>query len=123
MATIANLGLQNASSQNGMGVKIVATASTGTTVHTCQSGTDYFDEIWLWAVNRNAGTVGVVVQYGDTSTENSFGLAVPPNNAPIMVVPGWLLNNGKIVYAYATAANDVTVFGFSRHIQGNWVDQ
>lgn len=123
MATTTQYGLQNASSINGMGVKIVATSSPGTAVHTCQSGTDYFDTIWLFAVNRNAGTVGVVVQYGDTATENSFGVSIPPNNAPIMILQGLRLNNGKIVYVYATAANDVTILGFSDHTSGNLVDQ
>ena len=38
----------------GKNIKVVATASAGTTIHTAVSGTSNMDEVWLYACNTDA---------------------------------------------------------------------
>jgi hypothetical protein len=44
-------------STDGKAIKVVQTATAGTTIHTAVSGTSDIDEIWLYAVNSSASAV------------------------------------------------------------------
>ena len=103
-------------STSGRGVKVVATASVGTTIHT--AGTTVttagaYDEIWLWAYNSD--TVGrlLTIQFGGTTAvDDDVKLTIPPQVGWVAVVPGFLLQNTLVVAAYAATANVVTLQGF-----------
>lgn len=101
-------------STNGLGVKITATATAGTTIHTAIAGTTSRDEVWLWAVNNDADGEErtLTVEFGGaTSPDNIFTVRVPKGVGGVPIVPGWPLRNGLTVAAFADEANDVQVYG------------
>ena len=48
---------------NGKNIKVVATASAGTTIHTAVSGTSNLDELWLFAMNTDSSDRKLTIEY------------------------------------------------------------
>ena len=116
MAQVAKRKLS--SSTDGRAIKVVATASAGTTIHTAQSGTTAgkYDEIYLTACNTSTSTVLLTVQFGGTTApDDSFQWTIPPN-ATIPFVDGWILQNAAIVRAFAASANVINLVGYVNQI-------
>ena len=102
-------------STDGRGIKVVATASSGTLIHTAVAGTTAgtYDEIWLWAYNSNSTPVQLTIQWGGTSTpDDDIVDTIPSKSGLRLMVPGYPLQNAKEVRAYAASANVVTIHGF-----------
>jgi hypothetical protein len=102
-------------STDGRGVKVVATASAGTTIHTAVAGTTAgtFDEVWIWAYNSHTSAVLLTIQFGGTtSPDDDIKVTIPSQAGLMMVLPGLILQNGDIVKAYAGTANVVILFGY-----------
>lgn len=102
-------------STDGMPIKVVATASTGTTIHTAVSGTiaGTYDEIWLYAFNSDSSTRVLTIEFGDTTApDHNIVMSIPPQQGLQLIVPGLLLQNSKVITAFASVANVVTVSGF-----------
>jgi len=102
-------------STDGRNVLVVATASAGTLIHTAVTGTTAgtFDEIWLYAYNSSAAGVVLTIQFGGTTAINDdIKVTVPSLSGLTAIVPGFILQNGSVVRAYAGSANVVTVSGF-----------
>ena len=109
--TISKIALSGSS--NGLGVLVVATASTGTTIHTVPSGTTTFDEIWLWAYNGHTANVTLTIQFGGTTTvTNDIKLDIPFKSGAFLVIPGFILQNSLVVAAYAGTTNVIAITGF-----------
>ncbi len=100
-------------STNGQPIAVAATASPGTTIHTAVTGTTNLDEIWLWANNIDTVDRTLTLQWGATGRLRSFVLAA---NVETLVAPGWLLQNGLLVQAYATSANKIEIIGHVHRI-------
>ena len=66
MATFSKTILSG--STDGRGIKVAATATAGTTVHTGSSTPTTLDEIWLYAVNTSATDVKLTVEWGGVSS-------------------------------------------------------
>lgn len=115
MATFTKVALSGAS--NGLGIKVVATASVGTTIHTAVSGTSSWDEIWLYAYNSSAADVQLTIQYGGTtSPDNDIVLTLATKSGLVPILPGLILQNGLLVRAFASSANVITLTGFVNRI-------
>lgn len=115
MSTFTKVALSGAS--NGKAIKVVATVTTGTTIHTSQSGTTGFDEIWLWAYNSDTVDRALTIEYGATTApDNNVIVTIPFKAGLILVVPGLILQNSLLVTAFAAAANVVTISGFVNRI-------
>ena len=100
-------------STNGKGILVVATASTGTTIHTAVSGTTSFDEIWIYAYNGHTATVILTLEWGETTVPNgNCILTLPFQSGRTLVVDGRLLNNSLLVTAFASVANVIVIDGF-----------
>lgn len=102
-------------STNGRMIKLAATASPGTTIHTAVAGTTVgtFDEIWLYAVNNGGGTHLVTVEFGGTtSPDDRITLYVPNYSGLVCIVPGLILQNGTVVRAFAATTNVVSIGGY-----------
>lgn len=111
MASIDKVVLSG--STNGKNTKIVATATAGTTIHTCGSGTTVLDEIWLWATNTDTSTRKLTIEYGGTtSPDDTIEVSIPPESGPFLVIPGLILCNSLVVRGFASAANVVIVAGY-----------
>jgi len=104
-------------STNGRMVKVVATATLGTTIHTAVSGTTSFDEIWLWAVNSDSTDRKLTIEFGGVSSPDDLvEFTVPAEDGLYAVVPGWPLQNGLVVTAFCATANVVMLGGFVNRI-------
>lgn len=106
-------------STDGRGIKVVATGSPGTTIHTSVAGTTAgtFDEIFLFAYNSDTVTRNLTVQFGGTtSPDDDIYQSIPSKQGLTLVVPGLILQNGTIVKAYADAANVITIQGYCNQI-------
>ena len=90
-------------STNGKAVKVVATASVGTTIHTAVAGTtaNTWDEIWMWAQNTDTTARKLTIGWGDdTAADNLIEVTIPAESGLVLVVPGLILDNGMVVTAF-----------------------
>ncbi len=100
-------------STNGKGIKVVATASTGTTIHAAVSGTSSFDEVWLYAYNGHTTDVALTIEWGETTVpDGNIILTIPTKAGRYLVADGRLLNNSLVITAFASVANVIIVDGF-----------
>lgn len=113
MAGVAKAKLSG--STDGRQIKVAATASPGTLIHTAVSGTvpGTFDEIWLYAHNNDSVVRSIVVQLGGTTApDDAINVDLPPVAGRFLILDGAILQNGAIVRVYATVANVVLISGF-----------
>lgn len=102
-------------STDGMPIKVVATTTAGTLIHTAVAGTTAgtFDEIWLYAYNGHSTTVVLTIEYGGaTVPDQNIILTLASKSGLQLIVPGLILQNGLVVRAFASSANLVTISGF-----------
>jgi hypothetical protein len=104
-------------STNGKGVKVVATATLGTTVHTAVAGTSDFDEIYIYAVNSSAAAVKLTLEWGEaTAPDGNIEYTVPAEDGLYLVAPGLVLQNSLVVTAFAGTANVILLHGWVNRI-------
>ena len=102
-------------STDGRGIKIAATATPGTLVHTAVTGTTAgtFDEIWLYVQNNHTADVQIVVELGGvTVIDDNIIVTIPFKSGRFLVLDGAILQNGTVVRVYAGTTNVVVVTGF-----------
>lgn len=98
-------------------IKVVATATAGTTIHTAGSGTTNLDEIWLWCVNSDAVTRMLTIELGGTtSPDDTIEMGIPSESGLYLVVPGLVLNNSCAVKAFSNTANVLLIAGYVNRI-------
>lgn len=104
-------------STNGRSVKVVATGTPGTLVHTAVTGTTNWDEIYLFAVNTDTVTRTLTVEFGGTtSPDDLIEIDLEALKGAYLVIPGWLLQNGLVVRAFGSAANVIEVNGYVHNL-------
>ena len=106
-------------STDGMPIKVVATATAGTTIHTAVAGTTAgtFDEIWLYAYNGHTAAVDLTIEYGGaTVPDQNIIVTLEAKSGLQMIVPGLILQNGLVVKAFASVANVITLSGWVNSI-------
>ena len=106
-------------STNGKPVKIVATATAGTTVHTAVSGTTSWDEIYCWLTNTDTSARTVTCEFGGVTDPDLLlvkAYSLPQSSAPIPVITGEMLQNALVMAFFASTASVVLATGFvTRH--------
>jgi hypothetical protein len=107
-------------STDGKAIKVAATATAGTTVHTGSTTTTTLDEVWLYAVNTSSTAVKLTVEWGGTaSPDDHIELTVQPEAGLVTVAPGLLIKGNAtalVVRAFAATANVITIHGFVNQI-------
>ena len=104
-------------STDGKAIKVAATATAGTLIHTAVTGTTNLDEIWLYAVNSSASSVKLTFEWGEaTAPDGNIELTVQPEAGLVTVIPGLLLQNSLVVRAFAATANVILIHGFVNRI-------
>jgi hypothetical protein len=105
-------------STNGKAIKVVQTATAGTTIHTAVSGTSSIDEIWLYAHNSSASTVKLTLEWGEaTAPDGNIEINIGAEGTGLVLVsPGLLLQNALVVKAFAASANVITLTGYVNRI-------
>lgn len=111
-------GLSGAPAGN-RGIKVAATATPGTTIHTAVSGTNTgtYDEIWLWAYNGHTADVVLTIEFGGTTVpDDNIIVTIPTKSGLYLIVPGLVLQNGLVVKAFAATANVIVLSGYVNKI-------
>lgn len=115
MASLSKVLLSG--STNGRLIQITGT-STGSsnTIHTAVSGTSNLDELHIFATNTSGSDVTLTLEYGGTGVNNQVTFNIPGNVGLIEIIPGFLLQNGLIVKAFASSGSVLNVGGFVNRI-------
>ena len=121
MATFSKLTLQPAGTTGtGLGVKVAATATAGTAIHTASTVSTTIDEIWLYAVNTSTSSVKLTIEWGEaTAPDGNIEVTILPEAGLVTVVPGFLLQGNataRVVRAFAATANVIVLHGFVNRI-------
>ena len=118
MATFSKITLSG--STDGRGIKVAATASAGTTIHTASSTATTYDEIWLYVQNTSASDVKLTVQWGGTvSPDDDIEVTVAAEAGLMLVAPGLVLKGNAsplVVRSFAGTANVLTIHGYVNRI-------
>ncbi len=102
-------------SADGRGIKVAATSSPGTLIHTALSNiaANEWDEIWIKAVNTSGSPVKLTIEWGGTtSPDDLVEVTIPAEDGFTEVIPGHVLNNAKEVRAFAATADVIVLHGF-----------
>jgi hypothetical protein len=114
MATFTKKKLSG--STDGLGIKVTGTATGSTvTVHTAVAGTTagVFDEIWLYANNTSTSAVKLTLEWGTaTAADGNIELTIAAEAGLVLVIPGLILQNAKVVKAFAGTADVILLSGF-----------
>ena len=121
MATLSKLCLQPAGTTGtGLAIKVAATATAGTAIHTASSTATTIDEIWLYAVNSSASAVKLTIEWGETAApDGNIELTVAAESGLVLVVAGLLLQGNatpKVVRAFAATTNVILLHGYVNRI-------
>jgi hypothetical protein len=119
MATFTKVLLSG--STQGKPVKVVATATTGTTIHATGTSSTIIDEVWLYAYNSSTGPIALTVEYGGTTApDQNIKIDIPPTSGLTLVVPGLILTGtgaaANSITAFAGTANVITLSGYVNRI-------
>ena len=102
-------------STNGRGVKVAATATPGTLIHTAHATS--LDEVWLWCVNSDTSARKLTVEFGGTtSPDDLIEVEIPAESGLVLVSPGLTVTGGVVVRAFAATANVLVVMGHVNRI-------
>jgi hypothetical protein len=108
-------------STQGKPIKVVATASTGTTIHSTGTSATNIDEVWLYAFNSSTGPISLTVEYGGvTAPDQNIVITIPATSGLTLVVPGLILTGTgaavNTISAFAGTANVITISGYVNRI-------
>ncbi len=115
MATFTKVKLSG--STDGMGIKITATATAGTTVHTAHATA--LDEIYCWVSNTDSSDRTITIEWGGVTDPDNLlvkTLTIPATSGPILVVPGLILTNSKVFAIFASSGSKIIATGYVNRI-------
>ena len=119
MATFSKLTFSG--STDGRPIKVAATSSPGTTIHTGSATATTYDEVWIYAMNTDTTARKLTVQFGGTSSpDDEIEVTIQPEAGLVTIVPGFPIKGNAtplVVRAYAASANVVTIHGFVNRIE------
>lgn len=118
MATFSKIALSG--STDGRMIKVAATATAGTTIHTGSTTATTFDEVWLYAVNSSASSVKLTIEYGGTtSPDDLIEFTVAAESGLYLIIPGLIIKGNAtalVVRAFAATANVINIAGYVNRI-------
>jgi len=102
-------------STNGRGIKVAASATPGTLVHTVDASA--IDEVWLFAANSDTSPIKVTVEFGGVSApDDLIEVTVPSESGLFTLVAGLPLTGGVVVRIFAASINVVMIHGYVNRI-------
>ena len=119
MATYNKITLSG--STDGRAIKVAATATPGTTIHTGSATATTYDEIWLYAQNTDTTARKLTIEWGGTtSPDDLLELTVAAESGLVLVVPGLVIKGNAsaalVVKAFAATADVLTITGYVNRI-------
>ena len=107
-------------STDGKSIKVVQTATAGTTIHTGSATASTLDEVWIYAVNSSASSVKLTIEWGEaTAPDGNIEVTVLPEAGLVTVIPGLLIKGNAtplVVKAFAGTTNVICINGFVNQI-------
>lgn len=103
----------SAGNGHGRGIKVVATATAGTTIHQAQNDATLVDVVTLYGYNSDSVQRTVTLEWGGTTApDDNMKFDIPPG-ATIPLVSDLILRNNLVIGAFVVGgANVVSIFGF-----------
>lgn len=99
-------------STHGRGIKVVATSTPGTTIHTGQASTTLTDVVTLVCYNSDTSVRTLTLEWGGTTApDDNMTFDIPPG-ATVPVVVDLIIRNSLVVKAFCPTANKLALFGF-----------
>lgn len=118
MATFTKTKLS--ASTNGKAIKVVATATPGTTIHTGSDTPATLHEVWLYAANSDTVNRKLTIEWGGVaSPDDLIEVSIPAESGLLLVTPGLLIVGNAtplIIKAFAATASVITIHGFVNEI-------
>jgi hypothetical protein len=118
MATLSKIVLSG--STDGKMIKVAATATAGTTLHTGSATATTIDEIWLYAVNSDTTARKLTIEWGGTtSPDDLIEFTVPAESGLYLIAPGLVLKGNAtplVVRAFCATADVVNIAGYVNRI-------
>jgi hypothetical protein len=118
MATFTKNHLSGSS--DGKLIKVAATATPGTTIHTGPTNTSHFHELWLYAVNSDSTDRKLTIEFGGTSSpDDLIEQTITAESGLILVVPGFVVQGNAsalVVKAFCATADVVMIGGYVNEI-------
>ena len=117
MATFSRILLSGSTS--GKSIKVVATSTPGTTIHTAVAGATSFDEVYLWVTNTDTVTRTLTLEWGGATDPDNLvtkAFSISASSAPFPIVTGMVLNGGLVISAFASSASILLLTGYVNRI-------
>jgi hypothetical protein len=118
MATFTKQTLS--ASTDGKGIKVAATATAGTTIHTGSATATVIDEVWLYAVNTDSTARKLTIEWGGVgSPDDLIEFTVPAESGLYLIVPALLIKGNAtplVVRAFAATADVIVIHGYINRI-------
>lgn len=89
----------------GAPIAVAATATPGTLLWTCVSGTTQIEAVRLVVSNIDGATVTLTLEVGGTATANQLVYDIPAKT--ILELPVLKGNNGMVIRGFASSANKI----------------
>lgn len=97
-------------STDGLGIKVAATSTPGTLIHTAHATSA--DLLEVYAYNSDTADRELTLEWGGTtSPDHHIKQTIPAKDGLHLVVPGLLLTNSKVLRAFAATANVIIILG------------
>lgn len=107
--------LKLSGSTDGKGIKVAATATAGTTLHTAHATN--LDEVYVYLVNTSAAPVKATIEWGETTApDGNIEQTIAPEDGLVLVIPGLLLTNSLVVRCFASVADVLVAHGYVHRI-------
>lgn len=118
MATFSKIALSG--STDGRMIKVAATATAGTTLHTGSTTATTFDEIWLYAVNSSTSSVKLTIEWGGVSSpDDLIESTILAESGLVLISPGLVIKGNAtalLVRAFAATTNVINIAGYVNRI-------
>jgi hypothetical protein len=107
-------------STDGRAIKVAATATPGTTIHTGSATAATIDEVWLYAMNTDSSSRKLTIEWGGTSSpDDLIEITLAAEPGLVLIAPGLLIKGNAtplIVRAFAAAADVITIHGYVNRV-------
>ena len=107
-------------STDGKQIKVAATATAGTLIHTGSTTTTTLDEVWLYAMNTDSTDRKLTIEWGGVaSPDDLIEYTVKAENGLYLIVAGLLLKGNATalnVRAFAATADVICISGYVNRI-------
>lgn len=109
--------LKHSGSTAGKQIKVAATSTPGTTIHTAVSGTTEWDEVWIYCTNNHTAAVNLTIEWGGAvSPDDLIQQSIPAKTGLYLIIPGHILHDSSVVKAFAGTANVLCISGWVNRV-------